>query len=74
MRIQTRIASRYNPEKLFFLVIILPVIVVSFVVYGLFSAWAYRQTIKSRGRRYRQCLRVGFRSRRDFCHACKMTR
>lgn len=31
-------------ERLFFLLIIIPVIVVFFVVYGLFSAWAYRAT------------------------------
>lgn len=31
-------------ERLFFLLIIIPVIVVFFIVYGLFSAWAYRAT------------------------------
>jgi alpha-beta hydrolase superfamily lysophospholipase len=31
-------------ERLFFLVIIIPVIVMYFVIYGLFSAWIYRQT------------------------------
>jgi pimeloyl-ACP methyl ester carboxylesterase len=31
-------------ERLFFLIIILPVIVPFFVVYGLFSAWSYRST------------------------------
>lgn len=31
-------------ERLFFLLIIIPVIIVFFVVYGLFSAWAYRAT------------------------------
>ncbi len=31
-------------ERLFFLVIILPVIVLFFAVYGLFSTWAYRRT------------------------------
>jgi hypothetical protein len=33
-----------NPAKLFFLMIILPVILVFFLVYGLFSRWAYRRT------------------------------
>ena len=31
-------------ERLFFLAMIVPVILAFFVVYGLFSAWAYRQT------------------------------
>jgi hypothetical protein len=31
-------------QRLFFLVIIVPVMVVFFVVYGLFSRWAYRRT------------------------------
>jgi hypothetical protein len=31
-------------ERLFFLVIIVPVMVLFFLVYGLFSRWAYRQT------------------------------
>ena len=31
-------------ERLFFLVIIVPVIVLFFVIYGLFSAWTYRRT------------------------------
>ena len=31
-------------ERLFFLLIIVPVIVLFFLVYGLFSRWAYRQT------------------------------
>jgi hypothetical protein len=31
-------------ERLFFLVIIVPVMVLFFLVYGLFSHWAYRQT------------------------------
>lgn len=31
-------------ERLFFLLIIVPVIVIYFVVYGLFSDWAYRRT------------------------------
>ena len=38
------IAVALNLEKLFFLIIIVPVIVIFFIVYGLFSAWAYRQT------------------------------
>jgi pimeloyl-ACP methyl ester carboxylesterase len=31
-------------QRLFFLLIIVPVILVFFVIYGLFSAWAYRRT------------------------------
>jgi len=31
-------------ERLFFLIIITPVIVAFLVVYGLFSSWAYRAT------------------------------
>ncbi|MEO1102656.1 MAG: alpha/beta fold hydrolase, partial [Pseudomonadota bacterium] len=31
-------------ERLFFLAIIVPVIVIFFVIYGLFSRWSYRQT------------------------------
>jgi dienelactone hydrolase len=42
--ISLAIAVALNPEKLFFLIIILPVIVMFFLIYGLFSAWAYRQT------------------------------
>ena len=38
------IAVALSPQKLFFLIIIALVIVVFFVVYGLFSAWAYRAT------------------------------
>jgi len=38
------IAVALDFERLFFLLIIIPVIVVFFVVYGLFSAWAYRAT------------------------------
>lgn len=38
------IAVVLNPEKLFFLIIILPVILLFFVIYGLFSAWSYRST------------------------------
>ncbi len=33
-----------NPQRLFFLVIIVPVMVIFFLVYGLFSSWAYRRT------------------------------
>lgn len=33
-----------NPHKLFFLIIIVPAILVLFVVYGLFSGWIYRRT------------------------------
>lgn len=38
------IAIALNPERLFFLVIIVPAIVVLFVAYGLFSAWTNRAT------------------------------
>ena len=38
------IAVALNFEKLFFLIIIVPVIVLFFIIYGLFSAWAYRRT------------------------------
>lgn len=38
------LAVALNPAKLFFLVIIAPVILVFFAIYGLFSSWAYRQT------------------------------
>jgi hypothetical protein len=37
-------AIALNLAKLFFLVIIVPAILAFFVVYGLFSAWAYRRT------------------------------
>ena len=38
------IAVALNPQKLFFLVIIVPVIFVLFVVYGLVSRWVYART------------------------------
>jgi hypothetical protein len=38
------IAVLLDFERLFFLIIILPVIVPFFLVYGLFSAWTYRAT------------------------------
>jgi hypothetical protein len=38
------IAVALDPGRLFFLIIIVPVIVIFFVVYGLFSSWTYRQT------------------------------
>jgi hypothetical protein len=38
------IAVALDFERLFFLVIIVPVIVLFFLVYGLFSAWIYRST------------------------------
>ncbi len=38
------IAVALDFERLFFLLIIVPVIVLFFIVYGLFSAWAYRRT------------------------------
>jgi len=36
-------AAVLDLERLFFLLIIVPVIVVFFVVYGLFAGWAYRR-------------------------------
>ena len=38
------IAVGLDLERLFFLIIIVPVIVLFFVIYGLFSAWIYRRT------------------------------
>jgi hypothetical protein len=38
------LAVALNVQRLFFLIIIVPVILVFFVVYGLFSGWVYRQT------------------------------
>ena len=38
------IAVALNPQKLFFLVIIVPAILVLFLIYGLFSGWIYRRT------------------------------
>jgi len=38
------LAIALDPESLFFLIIILPVMVGSFIVYGLFSRWVYRRT------------------------------
>ncbi len=38
------IAIALNLEKLFFLVIIVPVIILLFLIYGLFSAWIFRRT------------------------------
>lgn len=38
------IAIALDPERLFFLAIIAPVILIFFTVYGLFSAWAWRRT------------------------------
>lgn len=38
------LAVALDPARLFFLAIIVPVILVFFVVYGLFSRWAYRRT------------------------------
>jgi hypothetical protein len=37
-------AITLNLPKLFFLAIIIPAILVLFLIYGLFSAWAYRRT------------------------------
>jgi len=38
------VAVALNLAKLFFLILIVPVILAFFVVYGLFSRWAYRRT------------------------------
>ena len=38
------LAIALNLHRLFFLIIILPVIVVFFTVYGLFSTWSWRAT------------------------------
>lgn len=37
------IAVALNLEKLFFLIIIVPAILIFFVVYGVFSGWAYKR-------------------------------
>jgi len=37
-------AVALNPEKLFFLLIITPVVVLFFIVYGLFGSWVFRAT------------------------------
>jgi hypothetical protein len=42
--ISLAIAVALDPQRLFFLIIIVPVIVIFFLVYGLFSTWTYRQT------------------------------
>ncbi len=38
------LAVALDVQRLFFLLVIVPVIVTFFVIYGLFSAWAYRRT------------------------------
>ena len=38
------IAVALDLQRLFFLIIIIPLILVFFIVYGLFSRWAYRAT------------------------------
>ena len=38
------LAIALNPARLFFLIIIVPVILLFLIVYGLFSSWAYRRT------------------------------
>jgi hypothetical protein len=38
------LAIALNLQELFFLVIIVPAILILFVVYGLFSGWVYRAT------------------------------
>jgi len=42
--ISLAIAIALDFERLFFLIIIVPVIVLFFLVYGLFSTWVYRST------------------------------
>jgi hypothetical protein len=42
--ISLAIAIGLNPERLFFLVIAAPVILLLFVIYGLISTWTYRRT------------------------------
>ena len=36
------LAIALNPERLFFLAIVVPAILVAFVIYGLFSRWVFR--------------------------------
>jgi hypothetical protein len=38
------IAVALNPQKLFFLIIIIPVIFIFFCIFGLFSRWTYART------------------------------
>jgi hypothetical protein len=38
------IAVALDLERLFFLIIIVPIIVLFFIVYGLFSKWSYERT------------------------------
>jgi pimeloyl-ACP methyl ester carboxylesterase len=38
------LAVALNPQRLFFLIIIVPVMVIFLAVYGLFSGWTYRRT------------------------------
>jgi membrane associated rhomboid family serine protease len=38
------IAVALNPNRLFFLVIIVPVVIVLFTVYGVVSGWVYSKT------------------------------
>ena len=38
------LAVTLNPPRLFFLIIIIPVILIFLAIYGLFSTWAYRRT------------------------------
>ena len=42
--ISLMIAVALNPQRLFFLVIIIPVMLIFFTMFGLFSGWAYRRT------------------------------
>ncbi|HEX8373857.1 MAG TPA: hypothetical protein VF606_01610, partial [Geminicoccaceae bacterium] len=39
------LAIALDPPRLFFLIIIVPAILIFFVVYGLLSGWAYRRTL-----------------------------
>jgi pimeloyl-ACP methyl ester carboxylesterase len=38
------LAAALNFKKLFFLIFIIPVVLTFFIIYGLFSSWAYRRT------------------------------
>ena len=42
--ISIALAAALNFKKLFFLIFIIPVILTFFIIYGLFSGWAYRRT------------------------------
>ncbi len=42
--ISLALAAALNFKKLFFLIFIIPVVLTFFIIYGLFSGWAYRRT------------------------------